>query len=135
MTADEAFLPAGWQRIQVADRVALAVPPDAVAQRVQPIDSIFALYRGESYEIAYDYGRGGDDLQVYAEEEGFTRRRRDVGGQPATEIAFRGSGAPWGYVRLVRVDHGRNVLTLRIACVDEAGCSAAEDLFDSVRLG
>src|SRR5215213_4384594 len=100
MTAPEASLPAGWQRIQVADRVALAIPPDAVAQRVQPIDSDFVLYRGEGYEIAYDYGRGGDDLQAYAEEEGFVRRSREVGGRPATEIAFRGSGAPWGYVRL-----------------------------------
>ncbi len=134
MTTSEASFPAGWRQIQVDDDVTLAVPPDAVAQSAQPIDSIFGLLRGEGYEIAYDYGHGGDDLQVYAEEEGFTSRSREVGGRSATEIAFSGSGGPWAYVRLVRVDHGRNVLTLRMACADEETCRAADDLFDSVRL-
>jgi len=133
MTMSEPSVPAGWQQIQVDDSVSLSVPPDAVTESVQPIDSIFGMLSGEGYEIAYDYGRGGDDLEVYAEEEGFHRQSREVGGHRGTEISFRQSGDPWTLVRLVQVQSGRNVLTVRMACADEETCRSADVLFDSVR--
>jgi hypothetical protein len=127
-------VPAEWRLIQVDDAVSLSVPPDAVAQSVQPIDSLFGMLRGDGYEIAYDYGRGGDDIEVYAEEADFHERSREVGGQRGTEISFRHSGdAPWTIVRLVRVQYGKKVLTVRMACVDDATCRSADVLFDSVR--
>jgi hypothetical protein len=133
MTTSDLSVPAGWQQIQLDDSVSLSVPPDAVTQRVQPIDSIFGMLRSDGYEIVYDYGRSGDDLEVYAEEEGFHRQSRQVGGNRGTEISFRQSGDPWTFVRLVQVQHERNVLTVRMACVDEETCQSADVLFDSVR--
>ena len=134
MTTSNPSGPAGWQQIQLDDLVSLSVPPDAVTQRVQPIDSIFGMLRGEGYEIVYDYGRGGDDLEVYAEEEGFHRKSREVGAKRGTEISFRPAGGPWTLVRLVQVQHGRKVLTVRMACADEETCRSADVLFNSVRL-
>jgi hypothetical protein len=128
-------LPEGWQRIELDDAVSLALPPDAVAQSVQPIDSIFGILRGEGYEVVYDYGRSGDDFSLYADEAGFSRRSRDVEGRRATEVSFRGQGDPWTDVRILQVRDGRNVLTVRMSCTDEETCRAADVLFDSVRFG
>lgn len=134
MTTSEQPVPSTWNRVQVEDSVSLAVPPDAVPQSVQPIDSEFGLLRGPDYEIAYDYGRAGDDLEVYAEEAGFRQQDRKVGGHQGSEISFRQPAGPWPLVRLVQVQHGTKVLTVRIACADEETCRLAPILFDSVRL-
>lgn len=128
-------VPQGWQRIELDDAVSLAVPPDAVAQRVQPIDSIFGILRGEGYEVIYDYGRSGDDLSLYADEPGFSKSSRDVDGRQGTEVSLWGQGNPWTAVRILQVRDERNVLTVRMSCIDEETCRAADILFDSVRFG
>ena len=97
--------------------------------------SVFGMLGGEGYEVAYDYGRSGDDLAMYTEEPGFSRRSRDVAGRPGTEVEFRGSGGPWGHVRMLQVHVGGNVLTVRMNCVDADTCRAADVLFDSVSVG
>jgi hypothetical protein len=135
MTTSTPSVPEGWQRIELDDAVRLAVPPDAVAQNVQPIDSIFGILRGEGYEVVYDYGRSGDDLTMYADEAGFSERSRDVEGRPGTEVSLRGQGDPWTDVRILQVRDGSNVLTVRMSCIDEETCRAADVLFDSVRFG
>jgi hypothetical protein len=128
-------VPQGWQRIELDDAVSLAVPPDAVAQRVQPIDSIFGILRGEGYEVVYDYGRSGDDLSLYADEAGFSKSGRDVEGRQGTEVSFRGQGDPWTVIRILQLRDGKNVLTVRMSCIDEENCRAADVLFNSVRFG
>ena len=135
MTTSKASVPEGWRRIALDDAVRLAVPPDAQAQSVQPIDSIFGILRGEGYEVVYDYGRSGDDLSLYADEAGFSERSRDVEGRRGTEVSLREQGDPWAVVRILQVQDGRNVLTVRMSCIDEETCRAADVLFDSVRFG
>jgi len=127
--------PAGWRRISLNGAASLAVPPDAQDQGVQPIDSIFGILRGQGYEVIYDYGRSGEQLTMYKDEPGFISRNISVDGRPGTEVSFQGSGQPWGHVRMLQVQHGRDVLTIRVSCSDEDTCRLADDLFHSVRFG
>jgi len=135
MTTSAPSVPEGWQRIKLDDAVSLAVPPDAMAQSVQPIDSIFGILRGEGYEVIYDYGRSGDDLNLYAEEAGFSKRSLAIEGRRGTQVSFRGHGDPWTAVRILQLRDGRNVLTVRISCIDEETCGTADVMFGSIRFG
>ena len=125
--------PEGWRQFKLDDVVSFAVPADASSQDIQPIDSIFGILRGEGYEVIYDYGRFGEDLAALGDQPGYTRRSREVDGQAGEEVTFRGDGNPWDVVRILRVEHDRNRLTIRVSCVDDETCRLADGLFDSVR--
>jgi len=125
--------PEGWRTIELDDAARFAVPPDAQAQDVQPLDSIFGMLRGQGYEVIYDYGRFGEDLVALEDQPGYARRARTVDGRAADDVTFRGNGAPWSTVRLLHVADGRNHLTIRVSCTAEETCRLADDLFDSVR--
>lgn len=125
--------PEGWHTVRIGDDVGFAVPPDAQAQDVQPLDSIFGMLRGDGYEVVYNYGRIGEDLSVLEEKPGYSRRNRTVDSRPGDDITFPGDGNPWGVVRLLHVQDGRNHLAVRVACIDDQTCLLAEDLFESIR--
>lgn len=126
--------PAGWRPVKLGDAVTFAVPPDARDQDVQPIDSIFGIIRGDGYEVIYDYGRSGEQLSAHEGQLGYTRRSRSVDERTGVEVSFQADGKPWGVVRILQVQDGRNVLTIWVSCVDKDPCRLANDLFDSVRL-
>jgi hypothetical protein len=125
--------PEGWRQFELDHVVSFAVPADASAQDLQPIDSIFGILRGEGYEVIYDYGRFGEDLAALVDQPGYTQRSREVDGQVGDEITFSGDENPWGVVRILRVEHDRNHLTIRVSCADAETCRLADSLFDSVR--
>jgi hypothetical protein len=119
-----------WRELGLGSAVTFAVPRDAVAQDVAPVDSLFGVLRGEGYEIRYDYGRYGEDLTVLYEEPGYTQTTRDIDGHTAAEITYL---SPPGIVRLLSVAHDHNFLTIRISCTDAATCRLADEVFASVR--
>lgn len=126
--------PEGWREITLGDAVSFAVPPDARTENARPVDSEFGVLRGENYEVVYDYGRYGEDLSALTGKPGFTRTAREVDGRAATEVAFRGDGNPWDFVRLLTLmPDESNHLTIRVSCVDETTCRLAGDVFRSVR--
>jgi len=127
--------PEGWRTVRIGDAARLAVPPDAAAHQIQPIDSIVGVYSGDGYEVVYDYGRSAEDLGLYREEPGYAAHAREVDGRPGTEISFRGRKAPWDVIRLVQVGDGQDVLTVRVSAVDEAPGTLADTVFDTVRFG
>ncbi|XVV07699.1 hypothetical protein ACQPW3_20900 [Actinosynnema sp. CA-248983] len=124
--------PEGWRVLALGDAVELAVPPDAAAVDLPPVDSVFGVLRGEGYEIVYDYGRYGEDLAELRDLPGYTQRERQVQDRTATDVAVAGSD-PWRRVRVLRVDNGLDHLTVRVSCVDDETCAFADALFDSVR--
>lgn len=124
--------PEGWRVLRLGDAVELAVPPDAEAVDLPPVDSVFGVLRGEGYEVVYDYGRFGEDLAELRDQPGYTRRDRQVQERTAADIEVAGSD-PWRRVRVLRVDDGRDQLTVRVSCVDDRTCALADVLFDSVR--
>ena len=126
-------IPAGWSAIRVGDAVTLAVPPDAREQKAQPIDSIVGILLGDGYEVIYDYGRYGGRLSAYKDRPGYKARTRSVYGRVGTEISFQADGQPWGVVRILQVEDGQDVLTIRVSCVDDDACRMADDLFDSIK--
>jgi hypothetical protein len=125
--------PAGWRLLSLDHTVTIAVPPEARAQEVQPIDSIFGILHGGGYEIIYDYGRFGEQLATYEDQPGYTRRTLRIDGRAGTEIAFRPDAQPWGVVRILQVQDGANQLTIRVSCVDDDTCQLATDVFNSIR--
>ncbi|WP_309111048.1 hypothetical protein [Saccharothrix sp.] len=124
--------PEGWRVLRLGDAVELAVPPDAAAVEMPPVDSVFGVLRGEGYEIVYDYGRYGEDLAELRDQPGYASRERQVQERTATDIEVAGSD-PWRRVRVLRVDNGPNQLTVRVSCADDETCALADTLFDSVR--
>jgi hypothetical protein len=125
--------PTGWRVIRLGDAAALAVPPDAHDLSVQPVDSIFGVLRGDAYEVMYDYGRSGEQLAAYEDRPGYTRRSRTVDGRAGTEVSFQANEKPRGVIRILQAQDGRNVLTVRVSCVNDDTCRLADSLFDSVR--
>ncbi|MBP2328159.1 hypothetical protein JOF56_008544 [Kibdelosporangium banguiense] len=126
--------PEGWREITLVDAVSFAVPPDAQAQDFQPVDSAFGVMRGPNYEVVYDYGRFGEDLTALTDKPEFVRTSREITGGTAAEVAFRGDGNPWGWVRILSTQQDEsNHLTIRVSCVDVAACRLADDVFNSIR--
>lgn len=126
-------VPPGWHTVRLESVGAFAVPPDARAQNVQPIDSIFGMLRGDGYEIIYDYGRSREDLEGPRDQPEYTRSSRSINDRDAEEVFFASDGKPWGRVRVLQVRDGVNSLTIRVSCVDDDTCALAEDVFNSVR--
>lgn len=125
-------VPAGRRLLTLDNAVSFVVPLEAQSQHVKPIDSIFDILRGAEFEVIYDYGRSGEDLDAYQDQPHYTRRRREVDGQPGHEISFKPDQDPWGIVRILQVRNGSQTLTIRISCSDEKSCQIADELFDSV---
>lgn len=125
--------PAGWRLLRLDNTVTIAVPPDARAQNVQPIDSIFGILHGTGYEIIYDYGRFGEQLATYEDQPGYTRRTLRIDGHVGNEISFQTDAKPWSVVRILQVQDGANQLTIRVSCVNDDTCQLATDLFNSIR--
>lgn len=125
-------IPAGWRLLTLDNTVSFAVPADAQSQNVKPIDSIFDILRGEGYEVVYDYGRSGEDLDAYQDQPQYTRRSREVDGRPGHEISFQPDQKTWGVVRILQVRSGARTLTIRVACSNEDRCQFADELFASV---
>lgn len=125
-------VPAGWRLLTLDNTVSFAVPSDAQSQNVKPIDSIFDILRGEGFEVIYDYGRSGEDLDAYQDEPQYTRRDREVDGRPGYEISFSPDQKQWGVVRILQVRNGARTLTIRISCIDDISCQFADELFASV---
>ena len=125
--------PEGWRSIQLGDAVTMAVPADARDQGMRPIDSIFGVLRGDGYEVIYDYGRFGEDLAGYQAQTGYKRLNRKIDGRAASEVSVTTDSTPRGLVRILQVQDGAKVLTIRVSCDDDVTCRLATDLFDSVR--
>jgi len=123
--------PQGWRTLDVA-AVRFAVPGDARAADIQPIDSQVGILRGSGYELIYDYGRAGESLSDNRDEPEFVMRERRIDGRAAVEVSFTASGQPWGAVRLLQVKDGANTLTVRVSCVDQQACQLATAVFQSV---
>lgn len=111
----------------------MAVPADARDQEMQPIDSIFGVLRGDRYEVIYDYGRFGEDLAAHEAQTGYNRLSRIIDGRAASEISFTTDATPRGVVRILQVQDGARILTIRVSCDNADTCRLATDLFDSVR--
>jgi hypothetical protein len=124
--------PPEWRRIQLTPAIGFAVPPEAEAQQTQPIDSIFGLLRGPAYEIIYDYGRSGDPLDAERSQPGTRETMRQFGARSGRELSVEPRDSPWHTVRILQVQDGRNILTIRVSCTDETTCAIATTLFDSV---
>jgi hypothetical protein len=127
-----AAVPAGWRLLTLDNAVSFAVPLDAQSQNVKAIDSIFDIVRGEKFELIYDYGRSGENLDAYKDQPQYTRRSREVDGQPGHEISFKPDQNQWAIVRVLQVRNGSHTLTIRISCSDDNSCQIADELFDSV---
>ena len=126
--------PPGWQHVKIGDSgITIAVPPDAQAQKVNPIDSIFGNLRGTGYEVTYDYGRYGAALSDHKNEPDYEEKRRTVDGRDATEVSYTGDGSPWRVVRGLQVRSGQHTLTVYVSCADKQACGIADTVFDSVR--
>lgn len=127
-------IPAGWRLLTLDNTVSFAVPADAQSQNLKPIDSIFDIVRGQGFELIYDYGRSGEDLDVFQDQPQYTKRSRKVDGRSGHEISFRPLQKPWGVVRILQVQNDARTLTIRISCIDENICRFVDELFDSVAL-
>lgn len=127
--------PAGWQTVHIDNAGAFAVPGEARVQQLQPIDSIVGQWIGDGYEVIYDFGRAGEDLDELRGKPGFRKAKRAFDGRPGVEVSHRGeAGARWGAVRIMQVKAGANTLTIRVSCADTEICGMADVVFDSVRL-
>lgn len=127
-------MPPEWKTVNVENVCTFGVPPDARAQEVQPIDSIFGMLRGEGYEVIYDYGNAGEDLDASKDQPGFTKSSRNVDRRAATEVSFTGEeGSLWSRVRILQIEDDRNWLTIRVSCVIDDECRLAQDVFDSMQ--
>lgn len=125
-------VPVGWRLLTLDNTVSFAVPSDVQSQNVKPIDSIFDILRGEGFEVLYDYGRSGEDLDAYHDQPQFTRQHRKVHGRPGIEVSFKPDQKPWVVVRILQVRNGAHTLTIRISCIDLNRCQFTDELFDSV---
>jgi hypothetical protein len=125
-------IPQGWRTVDLP-AVSFAVPGDAQAAAVQPIDSVVGILRGAGYELIYDYGRAGESLTDNRQEPEFAMRERTIDGRPAVEVSFASTGQPWGFVRLLQVQDRASSLTVRVSCVDRQTCQLATAVFDSVK--
>jgi hypothetical protein len=86
--------PQGWRTLDVV-AVRFAVPGEARATDIQPIDSQVGILRGSGYELIYDYGRAGESLSDKSRRAGIRHARAAHRGPLAVEVSFTASGQPW----------------------------------------
>ena len=131
--ANNLTTPMGWRTLNLGKHLTFAVPPDAMAVDVQPIDSIFGVLRGDGYEIIYDYGLSGEDLAALKNQPGYTQQSRRFQRRIGTEVSFRSEQKPGGMVRILQMKDGANLLTIRVSCARNDVGPLAQAVFDSVK--
>jgi hypothetical protein len=123
----------GWRTLNLGKHLTFAVPPDAVAVEVRPIDSIFGVLRGDGYEIIYDCGLSGEDFAALKDQPGYTQHNRRFEGRMATEVSFRSEDKAGEMVRILQIKDGANLLTIRVSCARDDTGPLAQAVFDSVK--
>ena len=124
----------GWRTVALGTVLTFRVPPLAQEKPVQPVDSLFGIVEGDGYQVVYDYGRFGERVEEYRDRPGYSISARRIGHRKAQMATFedREANPLLPFARLLRVEDGSNALTLRVSCSDEATCSLADLIFDSV---
>jgi len=124
----------GWRTVAVGTVLTFRVPPMAREKSVRPLDSVVGIIDGDGYQITYDYGRFSERVEEYQHHSRYSVSERRVGSRKAQIASFDDpEGNPdLPFAQLLRIDDGSNALTLRVSCADEASCSLANDILDSV---
>jgi hypothetical protein len=125
----------GWQTIALGTVLSFCVPPHAQERQTQPVDSHFGVIEGEGYQIVYDYGPFSENVDAYRDRPGYSVSKLRIGTREAKVATFedREGNPDFPFARLLRVEDGSSALALRISCSEEATCSLADVVFESLK--
>lgn len=125
----------GWRTFEVGDVLTFSVPAEVQLHEGQSVDSLAGVLNGDRYQITYDYGRFSEPVEDNRTLPGFAVKDARIGSRRSKIASFRDDGNELGlpFARLLRVEDGGNALTLRVSCRDEAACSIADAIFESVQ--
>ncbi len=129
-------VPEGWQQVQVAGRFVFSIPPAMHPVPVQGIDSAMGLYRSESCQLVFDYGRYADPLD-YQDRQAYSEEWGEIDGKRAKLVTFtdpdrRDGATSIAAVHFPDVGDGPMRLTMQVACSTPGERDAAKQIFRTI---